>query len=103
MKRQSTRMTILAASLLFCVPWQLRGDVQGSSHMMPFDEDTIAYSKSKDTGLVARLQQSIEKGELKRKYDPAYGYLLPVLRELKVSTNSQMLVFSKTSFQRDHI
>ena len=71
--------------------------------MMPFDEDTIAYSKSKDTGPVARLQECVDKGELKLQYDAAYGYLLSVLRELKVSTNSQMLVFSKTSFQRERI
>lgn len=78
-------------------------DFQGSTHIMPFDEDTIAYSKARPTGLVVRLQDRINNGEVKLKHDPAYGYLLSVLKELKVSTNSQMLVFSKTSFQRDRI
>ena len=78
-------------------------DFQGATHIMPFDEDTIAYSKSKDTGPVAHLQERINKGELNLKFDAAYGYLLSVLRELKISTNSQMLVFSKTSFQRERI
>jgi hypothetical protein len=71
--------------------------------MMPFDEDTIAYSNTKPTGPVARLRQALENGELKLNHDQTYGYLLSVLRELKVSTNSQMLVFSKTSFQRERI
>jgi hypothetical protein len=71
--------------------------------MMPFDEDTIGYSKTKASGPVARLQDRIEKGETKLKYDSLHGYLISVLAELKVSTNSQMLVFSKTSFQRERI
>ena len=71
--------------------------------MMPFDEDTIAYSKTKDTGPVAHLQERIDKGEVKLQYETTYGYLLSVLRELRISTNSQMLVFSKTSFQRERI
>src|SRR5205085_481656 len=49
------------------------------------------------------LQERIDAGEVKLNYDAAYGYLLSVLREFKVSTNSQMLVFSKTSFQRERI
>ncbi len=103
MKIKPITVTMLAGSLSFCLPWRLQADFQGSTHMMPFDEDTIAYSKSKDTGPVARLQECVDKGELKLQYDAAYGYLLSVLRELKVSTNSQMLVFSKTSFQRERI
>jgi len=78
-------------------------DFQGSSHLMPFDEDTIAYSKTPDTGPVARLQKRIDTGEARLKRDDDYGYLLAVLRELGISTSSQMLVFSKTSFQRERI
>jgi len=78
-------------------------DFQGSTHMMPFEEDTIAYSKTPDSGPVARLQRRIDEGKVKLKHDRAYGYLLSVLKELKAPKSSQMLVFSKTSFQRERI
>jgi len=78
-------------------------DFQGATHLMPFDEDTINYSKAKDSSPVARLQERIDKGELKLAHDERFGYLPALLRELKVDTNSQTLVFSKTSFQRERI
>lgn len=81
----------------------LGDDFQGSTHMMPFEEDTIAYSKTPDGGPVARLQRRINEGKVKLKHQAAYGYLLSVLKELNVPQSSQMLVFSKTSFQRDRI
>lgn len=71
--------------------------------MMPFDEDTIHYSKVDATGPVARLQQRIDTGEAHLKFDPESGYLLSVLDALKIPRSSQMLVFSKTSFQRERI
>src|SRR5262245_43212530 len=99
--RQFARTYALAAA--FCFPCQLRADFQGATHLMPFDEDTINYSKSKADGPVARLQERIEKGEVKLKHDVGYGYLFSVLEELRVPKSSQMLVFSKTSFQRERI
>ncbi len=78
-------------------------DFQGATHMVPFDEDTLHYSQTHASGPVARLQDRIDQGTVKLKHDDAYGYLLSVLAELKVSTNSQMLVGSKTSFQRERI
>jgi len=80
-----------------------RADFQGSTHIMPFDEDTIGYSQTQATGPIARLQERIDKGQAKLEHDGTYGYLRSLLAELKVGTNSQMLVFSKTSFQRERI
>ena len=71
--------------------------------MMPFEEDMIGYSKTPDQSPVARLQERIDTGKVQLKHQPAYGYLLSVLDELKVPKSSQMLVFSKTSFQRERI
>jgi hypothetical protein len=48
---------------------------------------------------VARLQTRIDRGEIKLHYDTHHGWLESVLRELRVPTDSQGLVFSKTSFQ----
>lgn len=78
-------------------------DFQGSTHVMPFDEDTIAYSKTKATGPVTKLQQRMDKGEVVLKRDKHYDYLLSILANLQVPRSSQMLVFSKTSFQRERI
>lgn len=89
--------------LTAAVPLSAQVDFQGASHLMPFDEDTIGYSKTPDSGPVARLQKRITSGEVHLKRDDEHGYLRSLLRELGVSTNSQMLVFSKTSFQRERI
>src|ERR1051325_5525507 len=80
-----------------------RADFQGSTHMMPFDEDTIAYSKTEATGPVSRLIKSLADGKTTLKFDPKYGYLPSVLEALGISYDSQVLVFSKTSFQRERI
>jgi hypothetical protein len=78
-------------------------DFQGATHLVAFDEDTIRYSKTDATGPIARLQQRIDRGEVKLAFDPAFGYLPALLEALGVSKASQMLVFSKTSFQRERI
>lgn len=78
-------------------------DFQGATHLMPFDEGTINYSKAKDNSPISRLQERIDRGEVKLPHDDKFGYLLALLDELRVPTNSQMLVFSKTSFQRERI
>jgi hypothetical protein len=94
----------LVAWALWSVAWSVAADdFQGATHLMPFDEGTINYSKAKDTSPVARLQQRIDQGEVKLKHEDKFGYLLSLLNELRVTTNSQMLVFSKTSFQRERI
>lgn len=71
--------------------------------MVPFDEGTLSYSKQAATGPVAKLQERLDKGDIKLKYDAKFGYLLSVLDALKIPRSSQMLVFSKTSFQRERI
>jgi hypothetical protein len=80
-----------------------QGDFQGATHMMPFDEDAIRYSKSPDGGPVARLQEKLEQGAIQLSHDPKFGYLPSLLRALRIPEASQMLVFSKTSFQRERI
>jgi len=50
-------------------------DFQGSTHLMPFDEDTIRYAKSPATGAIARLQHRIDRGEVKLELEEGQGYL----------------------------
>ncbi len=52
---------------------------------------------------VARLQQQLERGEVQLEYAEPGGYLQSVLKHLRVPISSQGLVFSKTSFQSNHI
>jgi hypothetical protein len=78
-------------------------DFQGATHLMPYDEDPINYSKTADSNAVTRLQKKIDCGEVKLDFEQQHGYLLSVLKALNVPVTSQMLVFSKTSFQRERI
>ncbi|MBI2924662.1 MAG: hypothetical protein HYY24_03035 [Verrucomicrobia bacterium] len=69
----------------------------------PFGDGLADYSKTEDTSSVARLQQRLDQGEARLGFNPFYGYLLDVLNELKVSPCSQLLVFSRSSAQREAI
>jgi hypothetical protein len=49
------------------------------------------------------LEARLEKGELKLTYEPGHGYLKSVLAALKISPESQVLPFTKSSLQFDRI
>src|SRR4051812_42344353 len=68
-----------------------------------FEREPINYSKSIPVNVVARLADRLEAGKARLEYDRHFGYLRSVLRELQVPESSQMLVFSKTSLQRQRI
>jgi hypothetical protein len=105
LRKQLSALSQLAlAGVMLCGVVTAHGDdFQGATHLMPFDEETINYSKQKDTGPIAQLQAQIDRGDVSLKFSDRFGYLLDLLKTLNVSTNSQMLVFSKTSFQRERI
>ena len=53
---------------------------------------------------VSRLEKRLERGEAALEFSPGGGGYLPsVLKELGINVDSQVLVFSKTSLQQDHI
>jgi hypothetical protein len=93
---------IIFVILLLWQPVQA-DDFQGSTHMTPFDGDIIAYNKTQSTGPIAKLQERLDKGETHLKREENLGYLRSVLNALLVNESSQMLVASKTSFQRERI
>jgi hypothetical protein len=70
-----------------------------SSDILPLDDDAIQYTKAPVNDVVHQLQQRMDKGEVSLKYDGPMGYLRSTLDALDISTTSQILVFSKTSFQ----
>lgn len=56
-----------------------------------------------DANPVARLQRQLRAGTARLTPDDDHGYLRSVLKALDVPESSQVLVFSKTSLQRDRI
>jgi hypothetical protein len=67
------------------------------------DRDPINYSKSEPDNAISRLQKQLNAGQIKLTFAKKLGYLSSLLEALHVPVSSQMLVFSKTSFQRDLI
>src|SRR5579883_272286 len=67
------------------------------------DREPINYSTAEPHNAVERLQERLDDGRTKLTYEEGTGYLRSLLRELKVPLSSQMLVFSKTSLQRQRI
>lgn len=69
----------------------------------PPDHPAIAYTTAPVADPASRLNKALEAGTAKLAFDPATGYLPAVLDALKVPVESQVLVFSQTSFQAPQI
>jgi hypothetical protein len=68
-----------------------------------YERSPIKYLTTPPRDPVAQLQKRIESGQVRLDYDAKTGYLSALLKSLKIPVSSQVLVFSKTSFQRDLI
>ena len=67
---------------------------------IPPEHPAIQYLQTAPDDPVARLAKRIDTGEVKLDYIPGrLGYLPSLLKNLNINPDSQMLVFSKTSFQ----
>ena len=89
-------VTALAAATL--VSSQLaaqRGGVFRESR----DHPAIRYSDGSPSDAVASLRQELQTGAVQLTFDPTTGYLHSVLDALDVPVQSQVTVFSETSFQ----
>jgi hypothetical protein len=67
------------------------------------ERDPINYCAAKPRNAVTRLQEQLAAGKARLKYEPDHGYLKSLLRALDIPESSQVLVFSKTSLQRERI
>jgi len=67
------------------------------------EQAPINYSAATPRNAVERLQHCLATGTAKLEFDPKYSYLRSLLRELDIPESSQVLVFSKTSLQRERI
>lgn len=91
-----TRSTFLAA-LLLGLPRVAVGQIAD------LDADPIRYKTAVADNPVGRLDEKLSRGEVTFRHTDDHGYLASVLKALDVPQSSQVLVFSKTSFQRDRI
>ncbi len=66
---------------------------------LDFEKPPIDYGKVDTNDSIAKLGKALAAGEIEFEYDPNHGWLPEVLKHLKVSAESQVLVFSKTSLQ----
>src|SRR5580765_5840515 len=66
-----------------------------------FEREPIHYSQARPDNRISRLQERIDAGQAKPVFEKHLGYARWLLGELRVPESSQMLVFSKTSMQRN--
>lgn len=64
-----------------------------------FETEPINYDTAPVHDRVAKLQSLLDEKRVTLRYEAKHGYLPAVLEQLQIPTSSQMLVFSKTSFQ----
>jgi hypothetical protein len=77
---------------------------QGRLHAADdFEREPINYSATIPQNAVSRLKTEFDLKRVHFDFDARWGYLRSLLRALRVPESSQMLVFSKTSFQRQRI
>src|SRR5690242_13995756 len=67
------------------------------------DRPPIEYATAPADNAVTRLQAKLAGGKAKLTLTDDHGYLKSVLAALDVPESSQVLVFSKTSLQRERI
>ena len=73
------------------------------SYILPAGDPAIRYRELGQRNAVARLRDQLAAGTLHLAYDKTSGYLPAILKALDVPVSSQVLVFSKTSFQASRI
>jgi len=102
--KQRVWLLLSVVSLAFAgILWALQGhDENPDFPAIPSDHTAIHYSEPSNDP-VAHLVREIEKGEATLEFQPKWGYLPSLLQHLGINPDSQLLVFSKTSSQVEHI
>ncbi|MGV3608125.1 MAG: hypothetical protein ACO1RA_17095 [Planctomycetaceae bacterium] len=83
---------LLAVTLLPAIVWG-----------QDFEQEPILYGKREPKNRISQLMDGLRTGEKKLEFEPHFGYLRSLLKELEVPQASQVLVYSKTSLQRQRI
>ena len=99
-------ISVLSASVaLGATAARAESFVTGSSGHLRYDQDypLIGYGETPTENQIARLQDKLDRGEVKLAYEAGRGYLDSLLKALEIDPSSQVLVYSKTSLQIDAI
>jgi hypothetical protein len=70
---------------------------------LPNDHPAIQYSQKPEDDPIARLQKRLDGGEVKLDFSDRWSYFPAVLEYFGIHLDSQVMVFSKTSFQATKI
>ena len=104
------RHAVIAAAALASLPvpggaYAAGTDISPVLAASRYDSDypNIPYASVARHNVFARLQERMDRGEVKLEYTPGRGYLDSLLKALKIDTTTQVLVYSKTSLQIDYI
>ncbi|MBA2115180.1 hypothetical protein [Bremerella alba] len=68
-----------------------------------YDQEPINYSAKSSDNPIAQVQQQLDEGSQTLEFDQDHGFLKSVLKVLEISPESQVLVYSKSSFQLQQI
>jgi hypothetical protein len=102
MRCRAKGLVLICGAATALAGWALADRLEDTLYI-PLDHPAIQYYQQ-PSDAVARLEKWIESGQVNLDYAPnGWGYLQALLRELDIHTDSQVLVFSKTSIQTAHI
>ena len=92
--------TLIASGVLVSVAAAYQFDASSRGTL---DHPAIEYTTRQIRDPVATLNQTIQEGKVKLKFENVHGYLRSTLQALNVPSESQLAVFSKTSLQAERI
>jgi hypothetical protein len=94
-------------NLVFCVTVAGGGNFGSNANclwaQLDHEREPVSYSKRSPTDPVAQFKSKLESGSAILVWQAEHGYLKSLLDQLNVPTESQVLVFSKTSLQATKI
>jgi len=94
---------LVVAALLWIAAVAVSSGQTGLTPTALRNHPKIAYDTTPAHDAIAELSRKIKAGEVKLEWEPVRGYLKGILKALDVPVESQILVFSKTSFQAPRI
>lgn len=94
--QRRTRVLVTLAALL-------PSGASAQQHPYQREFPQVGYLGASPADAVARLREGLSSGRVTLRYDAVRGYLPALLESLGASVSSQMLVFSRTSLQAQHI
>jgi hypothetical protein len=80
-----------------------RDQAREDTTILPLDHKAIQYATGPLNDPVTKLDRDLAAGKTKLEFNSQFGWLPSLLKHLDVNVDSQMLVFSKTSFQAPKI